>query len=221
MKLYFKLHEGYADEVLKMVDPNNDINIYDYDYVYEVDTTTGKVKMADSAVPMDRIFELKSPDIIERFKKIFEGKELARFNDGKPQLSYVDFSLWFELPWDDVDPELKRLMNLASNLCFLEEKTPQHDNALKMLQRYALRYDPNGWDHMVKVLEYGAEKYERNNWRKPGDKCKIIDSLLRHLKCMARDEYTDADSGLPHIGHVLCNVMFYTYQLVNEGEPEG
>jgi len=223
MTLYFKLYESYKDDVLNVIDPERKFGIFDLNKVYRVDTVTNKIQLVSDkeTVPEDRVFELYAYGVVERFINIFKGTELARFNDGKPQLSYIDFSLWFELPWDNVDPALKRLMDLASSLCFVEEKTPQHDNALKMLQRYALRYDPNGWDHMVKVLEYGAEKYERNNWRRSGDKCKIIDSLLRHLKYMVKDEYIDDDSGLPHIGHVLCNIMFYTYQLVNEGEPEG
>jgi len=70
---------------------------------------------------------------------------------------------------------------------------------------------------MAEVLAYGAKKYARNNWRKPiKDVCQIVDSLLRHIAALMSGEIKDPESGLLHIGHIMCNIMFLTYHYENE-----
>ncbi len=60
----------------------------------------------------------------------------------------------------------------------------------------------------VEVLEFGAKKYARNNWKKGMPREQIIDSLLRHVGALLRGEELDPESGLSHIGHVQCNALF-------------
>ncbi len=60
----------------------------------------------------------------------------------------------------------------------------------------------------AKVLEFGALKYERDNWRKGFAVTKVLDSMLRHIAALQRGELIDPESGLPHIGHIQCNAMF-------------
>jgi len=64
---------------------------------------------------------------------------------------------------------------------------------------------------MVKVLEFGAKKYDRNNWQKEMSLDKILDSAQRHLASMIDGETNDPESNELHAGHVLCNMMFYIY----------
>lgn len=64
---------------------------------------------------------------------------------------------------------------------------------------------------MVQVLMYGAQKYEPDNWKKGLPEKKVIESLLRHVFDMLDGQDNDIESGLPHIGHVLCNAMFISY----------
>ena len=61
---------------------------------------------------------------------------------------------------------------------------------------------------MSNVFEFGAQKYDRNNWKKGLDTNEIMDSLLRHLISYANGEVLDPESGLPHIDHVTCNAVF-------------
>lgn len=64
---------------------------------------------------------------------------------------------------------------------------------------------------MCEVLRFGAQKYERNNWKKGFDFEGLADSLLRHLAAHQNGEMYDPESGLPHVDHVLCNAMFMAY----------
>lgn len=64
---------------------------------------------------------------------------------------------------------------------------------------------------MVAVLEFGANKYARNNWKKGFPKDKLVDSLMRHINAMYQGEDVDPESGLPHVGHILCNAAFLGY----------
>jgi hypothetical protein len=65
---------------------------------------------------------------------------------------------------------------------------------------------------MIQVLMYGCKKYERNNWMKASPKrLSLMDSLQRHALKIIAGESIDPESGLPHIGHLMCNAMFYSY----------
>ncbi len=69
---------------------------------------------------------------------------------------------------------------------------------------------------LVRVLMFGEQKYGKNNWRKGLDKDEILESAMRHLIAMLDGEETDLESGLPHVGHLLCNCMFYQHECNKE-----
>lgn len=58
---------------------------------------------------------------------------------------------------------------------------------------------------IVEVLEYGSAKYHEFNWADGGSWRMVADCALRHL--LAEDEF-DAESGLSHMAHFGCNLMF-------------
>lgn len=64
---------------------------------------------------------------------------------------------------------------------------------------------------LVQVLEFGAKKYSRDNWKKEMPKNELMDSLMRHMVALLRGEENDPESGLPHIGHIMANAMFISY----------
>lgn len=64
---------------------------------------------------------------------------------------------------------------------------------------------------LVKVLEYGAKKYSKNNWKKGTTTEETCESLLRHTFAFLSGEDNDKESGLSHIGHIQANAMFLAY----------
>lgn len=72
--------------------------------------------------------------------------------------------------------------------------------------------DSQAMTPMIQVLQYGCKKYDRDNWKKACPKrLDLMDSLQRHALAMIAGEAIDKESGLPHIGHLMCNAMFYSY----------
>jgi hypothetical protein len=103
-----------------------------------------------------------------------------------------------------------------------------------MEQEKSLRYnqgkpqwslvDFKSLEPLVRVMEYGAKKYERFNWQKGLDLNQTLESLARHLFALMRGEIVDPESGEKHIGHIFCNAMFWEYhynkQLNEEARKE-
>lgn len=71
---------------------------------------------------------------------------------------------------------------------------------------------------MVKILEFGAEKYGASNWKKGLKTTEVCESLMRHLFAYLDGEDNDQESGMRHIDHVLCNAMFLSYMDSNKPE---
>lgn len=74
-----------------------------------------------------------------------------------------------------------------------------------------LRYsmvDPLFLTELTKVLEFGAQKYDRDNWKKGLKYQSVIDSVERHLIAFRNNEDVDDESGCLHLAHAACNLMF-------------
>jgi dATP/dGTP diphosphohydrolase, N-terminal len=68
--------------------------------------------------------------------------------------------------------------------------------------------DPLALEGLSAVLTFGMKKYAAHNWRGGLSYSRLIGALLRHTFAILRGEYTDAESGLPHIDHCQCCTMF-------------
>lgn len=68
-------------------------------------------------------------------------------------------------------------------------------------------------EEINKVLEFGAKKYSSQNWRVGSgfSWTRVLSSLLRHTFAWARGEDLDPESGLSHLSHMGCNVIFLIY----------
>jgi hypothetical protein len=68
---------------------------------------------------------------------------------------------------------------------------------------------PFALEETVKVLTFGAQKYERDNWKRvPDSKRRYFDALQRHVWAWKQGEQIDPESGLHHLAHAMCCLMF-------------
>jgi hypothetical protein len=64
----------------------------------------------------------------------------------------------------------------------------------------------------ARVFDYGRKKYAAWNWAKGMDWSVPYGCLLRHMAAWFDGEDSDPESGLPHLGHAMCNlVMLSTF----------
>jgi hypothetical protein len=66
------------------------------------------------------------------------------------------------------------------------------------------------WDsveEIVKVLEFGAAKYARDNWKNV-EADRYVKAAFRHLVAYSQGEQNDKESGMPHLAHLGCCVLF-------------
>lgn len=62
---------------------------------------------------------------------------------------------------------------------------------------------------VVNVLTFGARKYAPDNWRHvPDARRRYFAAAMRHLVAWMGGEKADAESGLPHLAHAACCVLF-------------
>lgn len=74
--------------------------------------------------------------------------------------------------------------------------------------RYTL-VPPRALRLIVEVLEFGAGKYSVGNWAKvPDAKQRYKDALLRHIYAYLEGETIDPESGVHHLAHAACCILF-------------
>lgn len=62
---------------------------------------------------------------------------------------------------------------------------------------------------LVDVLTFGAQKYAPNGWKNvPDARERYYAALLRHVVAWREGERCDAESGIHHLGHAICNLVF-------------
>jgi hypothetical protein len=73
-----------------------------------------------------------------------------------------------------------------------------------------------------KVLTYGADKYDAENWRKVDDlQNRYTSAALRHIFAHIDGEADDPETGLSHLAHAMCCLLFKLEdELLGKGEEE-
>lgn len=62
---------------------------------------------------------------------------------------------------------------------------------------------------VVHVLMYGAVKYGPDNWQHvPEARDRYFGAALRHLLAWREGQLVDPESGLPHLAHAACSLLF-------------
>lgn len=72
-----------------------------------------------------------------------------------------------------------------------------------------------------RVLGFGREKYKAWNWAKGMEWSRIVGSLHRHVLAWQEGEDVDEESGLNHLAHAGCCILFLlAYQIYGIGEDD-
>lgn len=62
---------------------------------------------------------------------------------------------------------------------------------------------------VIDVLEFGAKKYQVDNWQHvPDARTRYYDATMRHIEAWWRGEKNDVESGLHHLSHAVCCLLF-------------
>ncbi len=62
---------------------------------------------------------------------------------------------------------------------------------------------------ILQVLAFGAEKYQRDNWQHVTQpRRRYLSAAFRHLAAVQDGEWLDSESGLPHLAHAGCCILF-------------
>jgi hypothetical protein len=71
---------------------------------------------------------------------------------------------------------------------------------------------------VIGVLMFGAKKYARGNWEHvPDAKRRYYSAALRHLTSWREGERRDEESGLRHLAHAGCCVLFILALEIKDG----
>lgn len=75
---------------------------------------------------------------------------------------------------------------------------------------------------IVDVLEYGARKYSPDNWKHiENGRQRYYDALLRHVTDWWEGKPNDSESGLPHLAHAGCCLLFLMWFDENGEKNDG
>lgn len=80
---------------------------------------------------------------------------------------------------------------------------------------------PNTLVEVGKVLTFGAAKYDEHNWKKLDNlQNRYTGAALRHIFAHMAGEELDPETGLDHLAHALCCLMFKLEAKLENGESK-
>ena len=140
---------------------------------------------------------------------------------------------WWHHFCDSLNDNLSVIKGEMCNWCGEEERitidehrsNTQHykkregEELLEIISNNGRKYDsgkpqlyllpPKSLYEIGKVLTFGAEKYGPHNWRKVDDlQNRYSSAALRHIFAHIDGESLDEETGLSHLAHAICCLMF-------------
>ena len=138
------------------------------------------------------------------------GKVKAMMMDMEEEMSYDSGEYMTENDWVKADEEY-------------EEYKRKHCPA-NTTMKWDSDKEPLAWipaecmQGIAKVLAYGAAKYEKDNWRRGIPMSRYISAALRHIHAWNSGEDLDPESGMSHIDHAVCGLMFVQWYIKHRPE---
>lgn len=174
-----------------------------YSIEYGTDTKRNFSNIEDMLRTGERLLNLKSK-IIKLSDNLEQYGYQAVFN--VPNLTFAYQRAGQEpkkIKADSLEKLIDKVETLYKSISDLSEQGGiKHDDG-------KLRYDlipAEAIESLAKILTYGAEKYEENNWQGLESK-RIYSALMRHLEAWRLGNTNDEESGYLHLEHVLVNAM--------------
>jgi hypothetical protein len=99
---------------------------------------------------------------------------------------------------------LDQLNSLAAITVKFSDSAVKHDDnkpPMNLLSREAL-------EQTAMVMAFGKEKYAAHNWRKGFAWSRPLSAAIRHIIAFNDGEDKDSESGLSHLAHAACCIMF-------------
>jgi hypothetical protein len=122
------------------------------------------------------------------------------------------------------------MIPISAQIEMFPEFTPEEEEAMKALAEHlgkladaaeakGMKFDNgkldytlvpwDGMDEVVKVLEFGAKKYARDNWKKVENaNTRYLAAAFRHLIHHNNGEAADPETGISHLAHATCCMLF-------------
>lgn len=132
----------------------------------------------------------------------------ARFNDGKLDVLQIPVFIYSMILGSDSKP-FPCLIDWISDF---ESRDGIDENIL--VQSFRCLGDPlEVLREAIGVFCYGEKKYARYNWMK-GMKWSVpLACIVRHDLAIRGGQELDPESGLPHRGHIACNLIMLLYYI--------
>lgn len=74
---------------------------------------------------------------------------------------------------------------------------------------------------VAKVMTYGKKKYSANNWRGGFIWSRPLSAAFRHLFSWSTGEDKDPETGLSHLAHAICCLMFLLeFTITKKGQDD-
>lgn len=100
------------------------------------------------------------------------------------------------IPQETIDRIHQQLKMKTEAMKFDQDKLP-----LNLLSTEAM-------NQTAAVLKFGAQKYAEHNWRGGFKWSRPLAAAMRHLTAFNDGEDKDPESGLSHLAHAACCIMF-------------
>lgn len=95
----------------------------------------------------------------------------------------------------------------------------KHDQGKPDLHKIDEWLDEKFLLEVASVLQFGARKYEANQWKLGMDEGRLASACKRHLNKYMSGMSDDEESGLHHLAHAACSLMFLYYYDQMKSQP--
>jgi len=146
---------------------------------------------------------------------------MANIPSERRTLSNIPMTSGGELQIDVVDKPRHQTQTIATAIVAPVVGAMKKDDGKADLSMVLAYLPQEALVEIAKVMDFGAKKYSANNWRQGFKFRRVLASLMRHLWDWSRGIDLDPETGLSHLAHAGCNVLFLlTFVLTKTGTDD-